>query len=390
MELQYLSFPNVDIFATSGKFDNFAIDGDTMVLSSYDNYSGDTFPNSISIPKSLYTYNLNTGKGEKKVDLNNSSETPYEYYFRRPYGFSSSLAIDETSGIFAWGFSEGGGKVNIYKGSGELLASINNPSKNNNSFGYDIAFDKNAEHILIGAPGFFYNNQEVAECMTGKAYLYEVSTGKLVQTIDNPNTNQAVKCFGQSLGISGDNVVIQAKQSTYLYSLANIINNNSNSTPGNNSSDSPPENLDANSTPLIVNINAQKNNQNNPVIQSLAAGAYKVHVINTSEGGEFGAYDTYDDFSPIDCDANGANCTTGWETRYYYRSAKYHKIIDTSCTTEAHPSYGCHYSTAAKAAAHPPSDSEFTLSSQTDVKFYIYDSTLNNNKGGLSLEIIKQ
>jgi Integrin beta chain VWA domain len=134
----------------------------------------------------------------------------------------------------------------------------------------------------------------------------------------------------------------------------------------------------------VVDIDARVNNQENPVVIPLAAGTYKVHVLTPSEGGKFAAWNTID--KSLKCDGDGNNCENGWETRYYFKSP-YKKVVDGTCSKKKFDS--CRYATAAQASADSSKDVTFTLAKDTKVKFYIYDTKLSNNQGGLSLQITK-
>jgi hypothetical protein len=132
----------------------------------------------------------------------------------------------------------------------------------------------------------------------------------------------------------------------------------------------------------VVDIDARVNSQENPVVIPLAAGTYKVHVLR--EGGKFAAWNTID--KTLKCDADGKNCENGWETRYYLKSP-YQKVVDATCSKKKFGS--CRYATAAQASANAPKDVTLTLAKDTKLKFYIYDTKLSNNQGGLSLQITK-
>ena len=61
--------------------------------------------------------------------------------------------------------------------------------------------------ILLGAP---YANGAGSD--SGKAYIFDVTTGSLLQTLNNPNaySTAATDYFGQSVAISGNRVVVGA------------------------------------------------------------------------------------------------------------------------------------------------------------------------------------
>lgn len=77
--------------------------------------------------------------------------------------------------------------------SGELLQTFNNPNpQTDSSFGASVAVV--GDKVLVGAPGSL-NGEAVTQ--QGFAYLFESSTGELLQTFSNPNPG--IDDFGRSL-----------------------------------------------------------------------------------------------------------------------------------------------------------------------------------------------
>lgn len=132
----------------------------------------------------------------------------------------------------------------------------------------------------------------------------------------------------------------------------------------------------------LINIDAQTNNRDNPIHQTLPAGSYQISLITPADGGTYEAWNS----SGIarGCDASGENCDLGWETRYYFRSP-YHKVTDSSCDK---PKYGsCRYNNSTSAVKNAPAPELFSLNKETEMLFYIEDSDTSNNVGGVSLKI---
>ncbi|MDJ0555792.1 MAG: VWA domain-containing protein [Microcoleaceae cyanobacterium MO_207.B10] len=138
-------------------------------------------------------------------------------------------------------------------------------------------------------------------------------------------------------------------------------------------------------TTKIINIDAQVNNKDNPLLQSFSPGEYQVTVIGSNEGGKYDAWNS----SGIEreCDAQGENCDLGWETRYYFRSP-YNKVVDGNCDN---PKYGaCRYESSSQAFSNVPEPVLFSLKDTTEMEFYIEDSQPSNNLGGMSLKVVKK
>ncbi|NEQ99980.1 MAG: hypothetical protein F6K30_25315 [Cyanothece sp. SIO2G6] len=124
----------------------------------------------------------------------------------------------------------------------------------------------------------------------------------------------------------------------------------------------------------IVNIDARTNTDaDKAVIQPLPAGDYTVHVIGTSDGGQFDAWNRTNHNE--NCDASGANCKYGFEHRTSIRTPSFLQIERTG-----------RYDTPELALQNAPTDVSFTLEEDSEVKFYVYDTiNADNNQGGVSL-----
>ena len=102
------------------------------------------------------------------------------------------------------------GKVYIYNNStGNIVHTLDNPNPVGTSafdnFGYSVAVDGN--YAIIGAPSEDDSNND-----SGKAYIYDVTTGNLVHTLNNPNpfgTSQD-DYFGISVDITGNRCIVGA------------------------------------------------------------------------------------------------------------------------------------------------------------------------------------
>jgi len=82
--------------------------------------------------------------------------------------------------------------------TGALLQTFNNPTPADDTFGRSVSISGN--NVLVGAPG---------ATNAGSAHLFDATTGSLLQTFNNP-TPAAGDQFGFSVSISGDNVLVGA------------------------------------------------------------------------------------------------------------------------------------------------------------------------------------
>ncbi|MBP0018999.1 MAG: DUF642 domain-containing protein [Cyanobacteria bacterium SBLK] len=113
----------------------------------------------------------------------------------------------------------------------------------------------------------------------------------------------------------------------------------------------------------------------------LPAGEYTASIIGTQEGGEYDAWNR-NGTNVTDCDAEGKNCTKGWEHKYFYKigDSKQVKVDRTG-----------RYQTPQLALANAPADSSFTLTEASEVSFFVTDQNdTTNNLGGVSLRISLQ
>jgi hypothetical protein len=129
----------------------------------------------------------------------------------------------------------GSGKAYIFKTLGNwedttLLHTLDNPSPHGTSgsyFGWSVAISGN--YAVVGALNAL---SEDGSMYSGKAYIFDVTTGELLHALDNPNPygTSATDQFGSAVAISGNSVVISARLEddaggnnsgkTYIYHLA--------------------------------------------------------------------------------------------------------------------------------------------------------------------------
>ena len=150
--------------------------------------------------------------------------------------FGTSVAINETyAAVGASGDEDAGGsssgKVYIYSAAtGELIYTLANPSAYGTSAGdgFGNAIEMSSDYIIVCANG----EDDASGTSSGKAYVYSLSNGQLLYTFNNPNatgtsTNDS---FGISVSITNTHAIVGAHQedvggsasgSAYIFSLSN-------------------------------------------------------------------------------------------------------------------------------------------------------------------------
>ena len=129
--------------------------------------------------------------------------------------FGSSVAISGNYAIVgAWKIDGFSGKAYIYNvTTGALLHTLNNPDFNVTSsldrFGYSV--DISGNYAIVGA--YVEYGGSPASAFSGVAYIFDVTTGDLLYTLDNPDytPNASSDYFGDSVAISGNYAVVGAK-----------------------------------------------------------------------------------------------------------------------------------------------------------------------------------
>ena len=103
------------------------------------------------------------------------------------------------------------GKAYIFDATtGSLLHTLSNPNaygtSANDNFGTHAAISGN--HVVVGVP----NEGDAGGTQSGKAYIFDATTGSLLHTLSNPNAygTSASDQFGRSVSISGNRVIVGA------------------------------------------------------------------------------------------------------------------------------------------------------------------------------------
>ena len=154
-----------------------------------------------------YIFDVTTG------NLLHTLDNPNPYGTSQSDYFGNSVAIDGNKCIVGTPFedqasSNSTGKVYIFDvTTGNLLHTLNNPNPSiNDYFGNSISISGNK--CIVGA----HYEDDAGGSASGKAYIFDVTTGNLLHTLDNPNAygSSVDDNFGRSVSISGDNCIVGA------------------------------------------------------------------------------------------------------------------------------------------------------------------------------------
>jgi hypothetical protein len=161
-----------------------------------------------SLSGKAYIFNVTTGALVHTLNNPNPYGTSTTDYFGNSVAISGNYAIvaayleDDAGGISS-------GYVYIYNvTTGALVHTLTNPNAYGTSvsdiFGYSVAISGN--YAVVGA----YQEDDAGGTDSGKAYIYNVTTGALVHTLTNPNAygTSVSDQFGESVAISGNYAII--------------------------------------------------------------------------------------------------------------------------------------------------------------------------------------
>ena len=158
-----------------------------------------------------YIFNVTTGALLSTLDNPNAYGTSAFDYFGRYVAMSGNYAIVGASGEADTG-GAGSGKAYIYNvTTGALVHTLNNPNaystRAGDNFGTSVAISGN--YAIVGAA----YEDDASGTSSGKAYIFNVTTGALLSTLDNPNaySTSAVDYFSWSVAISGNYAIVGAK-----------------------------------------------------------------------------------------------------------------------------------------------------------------------------------
>ena len=194
----------------TGAGDNFgysvAISGDRAIVGAYrESDAGGTYSGKA------YIYNVTTGALVYTLDDPNAYGTSASDNFGWAVAISDTRAIVGAPGEMDANALSSSGKAYIYNvTTGALLYTLNNPNAYSTStqdfFGNSVAIS--GDRAIVGA----YLEDDAGGTSSGKAYIYNVTTGALVHTLNNPNAYNTSNndYFGRSVAISGNYAVVGA------------------------------------------------------------------------------------------------------------------------------------------------------------------------------------
>ena len=154
-----------------------------------------------------YIFNVTTGALVHTLDNPNAYGTSASDFFGVRVAISGNYAIVGSSEADAGGAYAG--KAYIFNvTTGALVHTLNNPNAYSTSasdqFGIAVAISGN--YAIVGAR----NEGDAGGTSSGKAYIFNVTTGALVHTLDNPNAygTSVSDQFGESVAISGEYAIV--------------------------------------------------------------------------------------------------------------------------------------------------------------------------------------
>ena len=214
-----LDNPNVYGTSTSDYFGiSVAISGDYAIVGAYAEDDADG-----SASGKAYIFDVTTGALLYTLDNPTAYGTSAGDRFGGAVAISGNYAIvgaemeddavafenDDGDEEFIVGF--GSGKAYIYDvTTGALVHTLDNPNAHSNSdddyFGNSVAIS--GDYAIVGA----YAESDNGGDYSGKAYIFDVTTGALVHTLDNPNPDGSSLGdeFGRFVAISGDYAIVSA------------------------------------------------------------------------------------------------------------------------------------------------------------------------------------
>ena len=204
--LRTLSNPNAYSTSANDTFGySVAISGTKCIVGAYQE---DVLGNPDS--GKAYIFDVTTGA------LLRTLSNPNAYGTSGSDWFGSSVAIDGTKCIVGAYYEDDSGGTDSGKAyifdvtTGALLRTLNNPNaystSANDTFGYSVAISGN--YCIVGAHG----EDDSGGTDSGKAYIFDVTTGALLQTLNNPNaySTSSSDQFGSSVAISGNYCIVGA------------------------------------------------------------------------------------------------------------------------------------------------------------------------------------
>jgi hypothetical protein len=158
-----------------------------------------------------YIFNVTTGALVHTLNNPNAFGPPNSDFFGRSVAISDNYAIVGVSSEDDAG-GTGSGKAYIFNViTGALVHTLNNPNAfgttTDDNFGWSVAISGN--YAIVSAR----DEDDIDGNFSGKAYVFNVTTGALFNTLDNPNAfgTSNEDRFGFSVAISGDRAIVGAR-----------------------------------------------------------------------------------------------------------------------------------------------------------------------------------
>ncbi len=222
------------------------------------------------------------------------------------------------------------GRAYLFSAStGSLLDTLENPnaygSADNDYFGLSADIDGN--NIIIGAPG----EDEAGASSSGKAYIFDATTGLVTHTLSNPNAYNTAggDYFGNAVAISGNYAIVAARNEddangsqsgkAYIFNVTTgaLVHTLDNPNTGTTTNDYFGYSVDIDGNNAIVGAYGQNSFEGKAYVFNVTTGALAHTLDNpndhgTAAGDNFGqvvsvsgskAYVT----APSESDASGAN-----------------------------------------------------------------------------------
>ena len=157
-----------------------------------------------------YIFDVTTG------NLLHTLDNPNPYSTSLHDNFGISVSIDGNYAIVGAWYEDDASVINSGKAyifdvtTGNLLHTLDDPNpystSTNDNFGQSVSIDGN--YAIVGA----YREGDASGTDSGKAYIFDVTTGNLLYTLANPNafSTSASDYFGTSVSISGNYAIVGA------------------------------------------------------------------------------------------------------------------------------------------------------------------------------------
>lgn len=193
-----LTSPNAQSYGFFGS--SVAISGTTVVVGAdYEKVSGAVGAGNV------YTFNATTGDLIETIPVPNPQ---FDAYFGGSVSISGTTIAVGAPSEYVTGNDFAGSAFTFNAATGNLIKTFTSP--NTQSYGYfGQSVGISGGSLVIGAP----NENVSGEIGAGRAYIFNSNSGKLVKTLQSPNT-QVEAFFGNSVSINGTEAAVGAYNET--------------------------------------------------------------------------------------------------------------------------------------------------------------------------------